>query len=414
MSIDRTPFRGSRLEAARAIGRRLAPAAAALVVFSLVACGDSSGPGGDTTDRATLSGIVRTAGAGAAIEGATISIGERRATSDASGSFELTDLPVGSVKVHAERPGYLPAEATVALGAGANTHDFALALQEIFESGANAVYVPAGVGPMRGAIIVLGGPDASGFVTGGRIAPADNPDLELSLQGLGAGLRGVARSAHVALLGSSITGMASTKASDAALFAALGAVGELSGHPELADVPVLMFGLSAGAHEAAALASRSPARAVGLLVRVPVSVTALTDPAALAVPTFVMQAELDQVADNTFVRITFEGNRSRGGLWALAVEPGVGHSEASAEGNSAALGWIIRVLALRLPAAAGDPLVALDQATGWLGNQTTLDIAPWADYPDDRAAASWLLSESEATSWQVLGTEDGDGEAAVR
>ena len=72
------------------------------------------------------------------------------------------------------------------------------------------------------------------------------------------------------------------------------------------------------------------------------------------------------------------------------------------------------MLALRLPAAAGDPLVALDQATGWLGNQTTLDIAPWADYPDDRAAASWLLSESEATSWQVLGTEDGDGEAAVR
>ena len=39
---------------------------------------------------------------------------------------------------------------------------------------------------LRGAIAVLGGPVTRGFVTGERIAPADNPDLEVSLQALGA------------------------------------------------------------------------------------------------------------------------------------------------------------------------------------------------------------------------------------
>jgi hypothetical protein len=251
---------------------------------------------------------------------------------------------------------------------------------------------------------VLGGPVASGFVTGERIAPDDNPDLEVSLQALGASLRALARSAHVALLGSSTTGMENSATSDNALFLALSTAAGVSGQAEIAAAPVLMFGLSSGAREAAGLVSRHPERAIGLLERVPVDVTALTAPAALAVPTFVMQAELDQVVSNTTVRTTFSGNRSGGGLWALAVEPGVGHHVATSRGNTAAISWITTALTLRLPATPGDPLIALAQPGGWLGDQTTLEIAPWADYLGDRAAASWLLSESAATSWKDLGT----------
>jgi hypothetical protein len=257
---------------------------------------------------------------------------------------------------------------------------------------------------MRRAIIVLGGPVASGFVTGERIASADDPDLEVSLQALGASLRTIARSAHVALLGSSTSGMENSAASDNTLFAALSTAAETTERAELADTPVLMFGLSGGAPEAAGLVSRHPERAIGLLERVPVSVTVLTAPAALAVPTFVMQAELDEVVDNAAVRTTFSGNRAYGGLWALAVEPGVGYHVATNRGNGAASGWISNALALRLPATPGDPPIGLDQPAGWLGNQTTLEIAPWADYPGDRPTASWLLSQSAATSWKSLGT----------
>jgi hypothetical protein len=138
-------------------------------------------------------------------------------------------------------------------------------------------------------------------------------------------------------------------------------------------------------------------------VRVPISVPDLTAPSALAVPTFVMQSELDERVDNTQIQSTFATNRSRGGLWALAVEPGIQHAVATGTGNAANVGWIATALALRLPAATGDPLVALDEASGWLGNQTTLEIAPWADYPGSRSTASWLLSESAATSWRSVG-----------
>jgi hypothetical protein len=198
--------------------------------------------------------------------------------------------------------------------------------------------------------------------------------------------------------------LANSGVSDDALFAALSDVAGQSGHAELATAPVLTFGLDAGSLEAAGLASRHPERAIGVLVRVPTSVPDLTAPEALAVPTFIMLSGQDQPTVNTAVQAAFLGNRSRGGLWALAVEPGVQHAEATSVGNNANVSWLGAALTLRLPATPGDPLIALDQSSGWLGNQTTLEIAPWADYTGSPTAASWLLSESAATSWKVLQT----------
>lgn len=403
MFVPRIPFRPIRM-------RRRAPWALVLALAFLAACGggDSSGPDdGGTTG--TLSGTVHAAGA-AGLAGATVSVGGLHATTDANGRFELTGIPVGAAAARAERPGYLAVDATVSIVAGANNHDFSLTAQEIYVSGANAVYVPPGVTTLRGAIVALGGPSTSGFVTGERIEPDEsNVALEASLQALGASLRAAARTAHVVLLGSRTIAMENSTASDNAVFAALSTAAQMSGHPEIADAPVLMFGLSAGGRETAGLVARHPERSIGLLERVPASLTDLTEPAALAVPTFVMQAELDEVVNNVTTGLVFAGNRSRGGLWSLAVEPGVGHHVATARANTAATDWILNALALRLPATPGQPLIALPEASGWLGNQTTLQIAPWADYGDDRTKASWTLSQSSAASWKLLGTATGGG-----
>jgi hypothetical protein len=390
-----------RVQRTCAIVPWLTSGCAMLITLLLVSCGNSSGPDADG-GGATLSGTVRAAVGSTVLGDVTISGGGRQATSDASGQFELTDLPVGPASVRAERPGYLPAEALVSITAGANTHDFALSAQEVFVSGAYATYVPSGVGPLRGVIISLGGGvTTSGFVTGGNLEGTG--ELEESLQALGASLRALAQSAHVALLGTTTHSLANSAASDDLLFTAMRTVAGLSGHAEIAAAPVLTFGLDAGSAEAFGVALRHPERTIGVIVRVPISVPDLTAPSALAVPTFVMQSELDERVDNTQIQSTFATNRSRGGLWALAVEPGIQHAVATGTGNAANVGWIATALALRLPAATGDPLVALDEASGWLGNQTTLEIAPWADYPGSRSTASWLLSESAATSWRSVG-----------
>jgi hypothetical protein len=236
------------------------------------------------------------------------------------------------------------------------------------------------------------------------------PQHEEGLQALGADLRALARSARVALIGSRTIAMENSAASDAGLFAALGDAATLAGRPELAGAPVLMVGLSAGSPEAAGLVSRHPERAIGLLVRVPTSVTALSPGPAMAVPAFVMQAELDQLDRNAAVRSTFAANRSQGGLWALAVQPGVAHEDVSSLGNGAMAGWLGSVLELRLPVTMGAPLVALAEPSGWLGNQSSLDTATWADYPGDRAAASWLLSAPEAASWKRLSSPPSGGD----
>lgn len=379
---------------------------AMLGLILLAACGgDSAGPSEGGSGGAVLSGTIRDQNSLSGLAGVKVTIGLKSTTSNAAGHFELTNLPVGTANVRADLLGYESVLATITLIGGNNNHDFGLLQQEIYRLGVDAVFVPRGAGTLRGALIILGGPVTSGFITGDSLTPGSNdPALEESLQSLGSSLRALARSARVALLGTRTVGLTDSPATDAALLATLATVATSSGHPELADAPLLMFGLSAGAPEAAGMAARLPGRTIGLLVRVPKSVTALSSPATLGIPAFVMQAQLDVAVNNPSVQAVFATNRSQGGLWSLAVEPGVGHSDATSTGNGAAVSWLADVLTLRLPAVAGNPLVSLAESSGWLGNQSTHEVAAWADYPADRTQASWLLSEGSASLWQTLAT----------
>lgn len=150
-----------------------------------------------------------------------------------------------------------------------------------------------------------------GFETGGPLEPG-SVTLEQSLQALGGSLQARAKSAHVALMGISTQCLVDSSTSDNALFTAMRVFTGDSGYLEPADAPVLMFGLDAGSLVSQGLASRIPQRAIAVLMRVPTTVPALTEPSALAVPTFGMKSELDGVAVNTSSRATFARNRSRG------------------------------------------------------------------------------------------------------
>ena len=386
----------------------LRPGSAALVVLVLVACGDSSGPGGGG-GSATLSGTVRTAGGAGIVEDAIISVGARQATSDASGHFELAGLPVGAATVQAQRTGYLPAQATVTINAGANTHDFTLTEQEIYTSGPTAVYVPAGVGPLRGAIIALGGPNTSGFVTGGVIAPPNSPGLEQSLQALGASLRapreicarGAARQRdhrHEQL----------KPERRRALRRASQRCRHSAGTPKSRTTPVLMFGLSAGAREAAGLASRHPERAIGLLVRVPVTVSE---------PHGTRGARRPDLRDAGGTRRRSEQLHGTGSLLGKSIPGwpvgacGRARGRAPRRHRSRATRWRLAGSPRRSSSASRLHRVTRSspwtETSGWLGDQTTLEIAPWATFSGDPTAASWLLSPSVASSWKALGTPTG-------
>ena len=77
------------------------------------------------TPTATVSGVV-TDTAGAAVAGASVTVGSATATTGADGQFELQGLPVGPATITASAPGFDPVSGNVTLSDGMNVHEVVL------------------------------------------------------------------------------------------------------------------------------------------------------------------------------------------------------------------------------------------------------------------------------------------------
>ena len=281
------------------------------------------------------------------------------------------------------------------------TPDKALTSVEVFEFGDFALYVPAHVAAPRALILALGGPDTRGFVTGKPFG-APLPDAEASLQVLGQEFRTMASSCGLAILGKTRTPLANSPASDLFLLNAVATAAAMSDRPELPAAPMLVYGLSAGAPQASGFTARNPERVAGLFLKVPASVSSLTSSAALRVPTFMVQAELDAFVNNAATTAAFEGNRHAGALWARAMERGVIHHSLSAVQRQVTLNWMRTILSRRLPVRRARPLREIRETNGWLGNSVTGEAVPWRAYRGDRSLASWLPSRRTTMDWERL------------
>jgi hypothetical protein len=152
-----------------------------------------------------------------------------------------------------------------------------------------------------------------------------------------------------------------------------------------------------------ALAVRLPQRIAGIMLRVPPAPTISTLQEQVgSVPTLIITAERDDIADRRITRSAFVAYRAAGGLWAFADEPGAGHLQLSAKTQAMYLAWIRAVLDARLPAAAVGPLRPMREEDGWLGNLATRDVSTWSAFVGDRRSASWLPSQLSAERWRSL------------
>ena len=291
------------------------------------------------------------------------------------------------------------ADGRLKLRCTAQDHDNGLMGVDVFEFGDFALYVPASVTAPRGLLLALGGPDTRGFVTGKPLG-APFPEVEASLQVLGQELRTLASTCGLAILGRR-GAMKNEPASDQLLFDAVRTGAAMSGRPELPTAPVLVYGMSSGAPQASGFTARNPERVAGLFLKVPLGVSSLSG-AALRVPTYMVQAELDAFVNNAATTAAFEGNRDAGALWARAMERGVIHHSLSAVQRQVTINWMSTILDLRLPASPSDPLREIAETSGWLGDRDTGEAKRWAAYRGDRAAASWLPSNHTAKEWEIF------------
>lgn len=175
----------------------------------------------------------------------------------------------------------------------------------------------------------------------------------------------------------------------------------MSGRPELASAPLLLYGMSGGAPEASGFAARNAARVAGLFLKVPARMETLTTGNILAVPTFVVLAELDTFVDNAMLTAAFRANRRAGALWALALEPGVPHHSLTPAQREITTLWMSTVLALRLGATASAPLREVYASSGWIGDIATGEVAR-ADEFLDPAFGSWFPSAEIAERWKTF------------
>jgi len=280
------------------------------------------------------------------------------------------------------------------------SRDCAAAPVELFEFDDFALYVPANVPTFRGLLLALGGPDTRAFLSDESFG-APKPELEASLHLLGQDLQALAADHGLAMLGTSRGGlraMPNLPQSDEMILGAIGEAARISGHPELASAPIFVYGISGGSLQAAGFTERNPARVAALLLKVPGPPGRLSSAGALAVPTYMILAAGDAITDNEAVVAVFESNRRAGGLWGVAIEPGVPHHSLTPSQRALTVNWLRATVELRLGASPRDPLREIPESSGWLGDPE-IGITDWAGYPGDRRRANWFPSQATAEEW---------------
>ena len=191
-----------------------------------------------------------------------------------------------------------------------------------------------------------------------------------------------------------------SQGSGQALVDALATFARRSGHAEVANAPLLLWGMSAGGQFNYEFAAWKPERVIAYVVnKGGIYYSALVPEAARRVPALLFVGEKDLAfRTNTIVGL-FAVNRRAGARWALVEEPDTAH----AVGRSRDLGAMFfdDVLALRLGA---NGLTPVDENAGFIGDLGAHTFVPVAGAAAPTVPTAWLPTERIARAWQAVVT----------
>jgi hypothetical protein len=173
-----------------------------------------------------------------------------------------------------------------------------------------------------------------------------------------------------------------------------------SEHPELADAPLALWGMSAGGEFNYEFACWKPDRVIAFVVnKGGIYYSSLAPPAVWDVPGLFITGEKDSPFRNNIIKGIFSINRRFGAKWIFAEEPGIAHEFQKSEifGRF----FFDNIIPLRL---SDDPLNRSDSlqkiiTKGYVGIITTHQILPESDskqveitswFPDKQIAEGWL------------------------
>ena len=199
--------------------------------------------------------------------------------------------------------------------------------------------------------------------------------------------------------------IAVSRGSGDALLGAISRFAQRSGHPEVANAPLLMWGMSAGGQFNYEFVAWKPERVLAFAVnKGGIYYSALLSRAAREVPGMLFIGGKDLAFRNNTISGLFAVNRRGGALWALAEEPGVAH--VVGKSRDVSMVFFEDVLPLRL--GSGGALSRLEEKSGYLGDLSARTFAPLGDGRVPNYPTAWLPTERVAKEWQAMVTSPAD------
>ena len=193
-----------------------------------------------------------------------------------------------------------------------------------------------------------------------------------------------------------------SQGSGQALLDAVNAFAARARHPELADAPFLLWGMSAGGEFNYEFVAWKPERVVAFVVnKGNIYYTALAPKAARNVPGILFTGGKDLEFRTNTIAGLFAVNRRAGALWALAEEPSAGHIVGRS--RDVALALFEDALALRLDGTSS--LRPMNEKSGFLGDIKAKTFQPIGDAAVPNYPSAWLPTARVAERWQWLVTE---------
>ncbi len=200
--------------------------------------------------------------------------------------------------------------------------------------------------------------------------------------------------------------------SDKAFLKAIGELATKSSHPELNDVPWMLWGHSGGGIWSDVMTDLHPERVVAVFLRSGaagmfrrrVFPQPKVPAAVYSIPILANAGVKEEKKDGTIgpwegSKTIVQEYRAKGGLIAFAPDPRTGHE--CGDSRYLAIPFFDAVMAMRLPAKGSkdQTLKPVDSSKAWLAPLMGGAALPAAEYKGDPAEAVWMPNETVARAW---------------
>jgi hypothetical protein len=179
-----------------------------------------------------------------------------------------------------------------------------------------------------------------------------------------------------------------------------------SDHAELAALPLLLWGHSAGGQFNYEFTCWKPDRVMGFVVnKGGIYYTAIAPAVVRQVPGIFFTGEKDIEFRSDIVKGIFAVNRRFGALWTIADEPGAGHEVGST--MKLAMAFFEEILPLRLATASVESgkaavMHGLLEESGFIGDPKTMSVVPFTQWVKTGYPTAWLPTARFSEKWKLF------------